>query len=199
MLWLEGGAVEVFGKQIQMKHHRHSTAERLFCFSNIFRILFVLVAVSYFPDCSPDKAKGMWKIWGFLKQIPLVQLEVVWIFCPSSGGSLRAQAKPAVLNMQCCRVRNKSPGGIWGADRSLQGGCSSLQHVEPCAVTAGQADPAQHESSSPVPRLKPTLATWMCSTWYRGQVIKQLRVFSGSECWLIATGCCCYYLSKMRL
>lgn len=67
MLWLEGGAVEVFGKQIQMKHHHHSTAERLFCFSNIFGILFVLMVVSYCPDCSPDKAKGMWKIWGFFK------------------------------------------------------------------------------------------------------------------------------------
>lgn len=42
-----------------MKHHCHSTAERLFCISNIFGILFVLVVVSYCPDFSPDKAKGM--------------------------------------------------------------------------------------------------------------------------------------------
>lgn len=74
------------------------------CSLNVFGILFVLVVVSYWPDCSADKDKGMWKIQCYFYESFYFAVEkrsdilsLLWSKFKESGLS------PVVLKKPCFR------------------------------------------------------------------------------------------------
>lgn len=114
------------------------------------------------------------------KQIPLLQLQIVWIYCPSSGQGLKSQSWTLLLWICSAAEGGKKNlhvgylGCWWCSARRVLIPPPWIASVNPHAMTllgrgkggGDQADAEKQETSSPTPYLHPCsfiLVTWVSS------------------------------------